>query len=316
MKRRWIILALIALVLIWIYAGIPSTINVHQSITIGAPKEPVYRQLSNTADWKKWWPKSTTNDSSSSDKAAAFLLHHQAYTLINQLTGSLIISVADQDQTIQTSLDFIPTGSDSIVLDWNARVATSYQPIKRMQAYFKAAQLQQDFKLLLGNIQTHFTSFENVYGISIAQIPVVDSLLIFTSATSTSYPSSSLIYNLIHQLADFSAMQGAEQTGPPMLNVQTDDSLNFVTKVAIPVNKRLSNEGNIQFKGMLAGGKILVSDVKGGPAAIAHAMAQMDCYFRDYQKNAPAIPFMSLTTDRIKEPDSAKWITRLYYPVM
>lgn len=316
MKRPWIILAVIALILLLIYTGIPSTIYVHQSITVGVPKEPVYRKLSNTAEWKKWWPKTASSDSHSSNKAAAFLLHEQAYTLINQLTGSLLINVDHQGKSIQTSLDFIPIGSDSIVLDWNTRIETAYQPIKRVQGYFKAAQLQQDFNLLLGSIQAHFAVLENVYGISIKQIPVVDSLLIFTSASSTSYPSSTFIYNLIHQLADFSANRGALQTGPPMLHVQTDDSLNFITKVAIPVNRRLSSEGNIQFKGMLAGGKILVSDVKGGPTAIADAMAQMDCYFRDYQKNAPAIPFMSLTTDRIKEPDSTKWMTRLYYPVM
>jgi hypothetical protein len=29
-----------------------------------------------------------------------------------------------------------------------------------------------------------------------------------------------------------------------------------------------------------------------------------------------AIPFQSLITDRVKEPDTAKWITKLYAPVL
>jgi len=36
----------------------------------------------------------------------------------------------------------------------------------------------------------------------------------------------------------------------------------------------------------------------------------------DYQRAIIAIPFQMLITDRTKETDSTKWITRLYYPVV
>jgi hypothetical protein len=39
-------------------------------------------------------------------------------------------------------------------------------------------------------------------------------------------------------------------------------------------------------------------------------------YKDDYQRVSPAIPFYSLITDRLKEPDSSKWITKIYFPVM
>ena len=65
----------------------------------------------------------------------------------------------------------------------------------------------------------------------------------------------------------------------------------------------------------MAPGKILVTEVKGGPHAIQVAYAQYEKYLQDYHRISPAIPFESLITERIAEPDTGKWVTRIYYPV-
>jgi hypothetical protein len=67
---------------------------------------------------------------------------------------------------------------------------------------------------------------------------------------------------------------------------------------------------------MLGGGNILITEVKGGQNEITNAYKQIQNYVSDYNRSAPAIPFESLVTDRRKEPDSSKWITRIYYPVI
>ena len=67
---------------------------------------------------------------------------------------------------------------------------------------------------------------------------------------------------------------------------------------------------------MLGGGNILITEVKGGSNKINNAYKQIRNYISDYNRIAPAIPFESLVTDRSKEPDSSKWVTRIYYPVM
>jgi hypothetical protein len=101
-----------------------------------------------------------------------------------------------------------------------------------------------------------------------------------------------------------------------MLNISTADSINFLTKVAIPVNKRLKDSGKISYRWMLGGGKILVTEIKGGFYSIKKGFTEMDNYVNDYKRIAPAIPFQSLITDRIREPDTTKWITKIFYPVM
>jgi hypothetical protein len=42
----------------------------------------------------------------------------------------------------------------------------------------------------------------------------------------------------------------------------------------------------------------------------------MQLYFDDYDKTSMAITFQYLVTDRIKEADTAKWITEIYAPVL
>ena len=101
-----------------------------------------------------------------------------------------------------------------------------------------------------------------------------------------------------------------------MLNIETTDSINHHVRVALPLNKALVTSGEILEKRMPGLGNILVTEVTGGNAANKNALIQLNLYARDYQRVPPAIPFYSLITDRTKEPDSSKWVTKVYFPVM
>jgi hypothetical protein len=165
-------------------------------------------------------------------------------------------------------------------------------------------------------MQAFYSKTENIYGINIRQESVVDSILIFTHARSTEYPSVSFIYVLVDELKNYIKSQSANETGFPMLNVGSRDSTGYLVRVAIPVDKRLPSVGNISYKWMLGGGKILTTEIKGGVEATNRASIQMNNYITDYHLSAPAIPFLSLVTDRRKEPDSSKWVSKIYYPIM
>ena len=101
-----------------------------------------------------------------------------------------------------------------------------------------------------------------------------------------------------------------------MLNIFADNNGTYFTKVAFPVDKRLNDVGNIQYRWMLKGGNILVTEVRGGPHKIDEAFSQMQNYLQDHQRTSPAIPFQSLITDRRQEVDTNKWITKLYWPMI
>jgi hypothetical protein len=62
-------------------------------------------------------------------------------------------------------------------------------------------------------------------------------------------------------------------------------------------------------------GNILVAEVKGGPYTVTNAFNSLHDYVTDHDLQSPAIPFQSLITNRLQQPDSTKWITKIYYPI-
>ena len=83
---------------------------------------------------------------------------------------------------------------------------------------------------------------------------------------------------------------------------------------AIPVNKYIPTNKNFLFKRMVPG-KILVTEVIGGVNTTANALKELELYITDRHLQSPAIPFESLVTDRSKQPDTSKWVTKVYYPI-
>ena len=98
------------------------------------------------------------------------------------------------------------------------------------------------------------------------------------------------------------------------MNVEKTDSMQFKLMVAVPTNKILQDEGNIFFVRMIPG-SFMSTEVNGGVYTVNHAFSQLQMFMSDYQKTSMAIPFNALITDRTMEPDTSKWITRLYQPV-
>lgn len=311
MKKLFIsILIILILAIASIYIFIPNIISIHESCFINANREGISRKLFKENDWSILFP----NSQKQPDPNPVFLYNNSNYSISEERRGEIFID--NTKLKASTLLLAVSKTTDTTQVFWSGLIPTSYNPVKRLQVFLASKKLKTDIDSLLTKIQSYFSKIENVYGYNIKESLVVDSLLVSTYATSQNYPSVQFSYNLIERLKNYIAEHGAKETGFPMLNISTNDSIHYLTKVAIPVNKALPNSGNISFKQMLGGGNILVVDVNGGPFSINNAFHAMQNYINDYHLSAPAIPFLSLITDRMKEADTAKWVTKIYYPVM
>jgi hypothetical protein len=99
-----------------------------------------------------------------------------------------------------------------------------------------------------------------------------------------------------------------------MLNIIKNPAGKFEIQTAIPINKTFRTTANQPLKRMVLG-NILVTDVKGGRNKIETAFKQIGYYLKEKHLVSPAIPYESLIVNRLNEPDSSKWITRIYYPI-
>jgi hypothetical protein len=317
MRKWWLGLLLLLIILIaCIYIFIPSHFHIHRTATFNAPDGAVKRLLiDNSNHWDKWWP-GTSDTSRKNPSLGSYSYKNSTYTISDIKYNSLTLSIHINGFQASGSLILMPGKTDSSYLQWDAEFLSPSNPFKKVQAWFAAKKLRNEMNAILDTAKSFFSSQQNIYGVDIMKASVTDSILLSTFAYSTGYPTTDLIYKLVDELNGYAASQSASITGLPMLNINYQDSGRYMTRVAIPVDRKLGSSGNISYKWMLGGGNILVAEVKGGPWNIERAFHQVENYVNDYQRVAPAISFLSLVTDRRAQPDSSKWITRIYYPVM
>ena len=308
--KKWLIVFFIGIIILIgaLYAFIPNIIKVTSSTGIKATGTGIHRMLLNKENLAKWWPGQLNNN--------GFYLNDYSYKIDNNNITLLQVSINGQSTSVTTSLFLISLMTDSTQLEWVGSMATSYNPVKRFLAYLEAKKLNRDMNVILKRMKLFYSKPENIYGFEIRKSFVADSFLISTSGRSKGYPTNRYIYGLIDQLRKYALLQSAKESGYPMLNIETTDSINFDVRVAIPTDKLLPSSGAIQQKQMLGRGNILVAEVKGGIEMTSQAIREVQHYVQDYKRKAPAIHFYSLITDRLIEPDSSKWITKIYFPVM
>jgi hypothetical protein len=308
--RKWVTGFITCMVLLFgsVYVFIPDIVKLKANIAINVTRPGLHRMLLEENNVAKWWPGKIIND--------GFYLHDFIYQINNSNITVIPISISGQNTNLPTSLFLIEIAKDSVQLEWVGAMATSYNPVKRFFAYLKAKKINGSMDIILQKIKIFHSIQENIYGFDIKKELVTDSILIQTSGICKDYPTNQFIYSLVDKLKSYTALHAAKVTGYPMLNIKAIDSINFEVKVALPIDKMLPNSGDIIQKRMLGKGNILVTEVKGGMEIMNKAFLQIQKYAEDYQRVAPAIPFYSLITDRLKEPDTSKWVTKIYFPVM
>jgi hypothetical protein len=182
--------------------------------------------------------------------------------------------------------------------------------------YKEARAIKNNMIGVLSVLRSFLEKKENVYGIDVKETMSEDSNLVVTKLLSASYPSTAEIYRLIETLRRYIASQGAKETAHPMLHVanRKNKGNQIETMVAIPVDRKLKGNGLI-FPKRYIPWKIMVGEVRGGPYTAELAMERLQQYVQDHQKQAMGIPFQSLVTERVHEPDTIRWITRVVQAV-
>lgn len=269
------------------------------------------RYVMNETKWPKWWPGAIIHDSVSNKdifnyKGCRYLITEIKY-------NAILIETQANGFSISGTMVFLPLNPDSIQVEWKYGLETTANPINRLHLYWESKKINNNLLNIMKSMKAFLDKPENVYGMRIDQILVKDTLLVTTNFTSPQYPTTQKIYDLINGIKDYIALNHAKETNFPMLHVWQDSGI-YKTQVAIPVNVVIPQNTMYLIKRMVPG-KILVGQVTGGAYTANEAIRQMGIFMTDHALSSPAIPFESLVTSRMEEPDTSKWITKIYYPV-
>ncbi len=296
------------------YLFIPSTI--HQSIyaITHTTEKAAQRALLDESKWVNWWPTDSTATQQAPNSSSYFYFKGQAFRLSQQFMSGIEITSSDNADSIKSLLTIIPSGKDTVKLAWEYQEKASLNPFTRIGQNNKAKRLKKDMGYLIQQLAVFLSDDKNTYGITVSRTTVTDSFLVATKAVLKHEPDVADIYELIDQLHRYATASGAQATNPPMLNKRRIDSIQVEVMVALPVNKALNSTGTIFYRQLLAG-KLLVTEVQGGPARVREAFRQLENYLVERRYESPAIPFESLVTNRQQQTDTTAWVTRIYYPV-
>lgn len=312
MKRILLVIcSLLVLVFIGIYIFIPAKIVFAKIVYIKGNINIANKYIADESNWGKWWPVDS-KDTLSAGNANSRSYKNSYY--ISQGTLPMGVSILIKHTSdINSVLQLVAINTDSLAIEWKGNLAETYNPFKKISNYLLATEAKKNVSEILESAKRFLESNEKIYGLNITREKVKDTFLISTKFSSNSYPSTAAIYNLVKNLKEYISLNSATETNFPMLHI-TQGAGVFNTMVAIPVDRIIPQNNTFLFKRMIPG-KILVAEVKGGPYTTSEAIRQLEIYIDDNHLSSPAIPFESLITNREKEPDTLKWVTKIYYPI-
>lgn len=311
--KKWltILAALIAIVITSIYLLIPKHLVVSSITPVHTNYAIAVEYASNEDHWAKWWPgklEKIGNKTVATYNGAIFHIVGKSY-------NNTEIAVEYNNQTTIVNLAVAGAQHDSVNIICQYTDTTDMNPIGRIKSYNRGVFIKQYIKDIMQKLEVFLENPSNIYGFNIVSTMVKDTALMSTKTYLNHTPSTAEVYSLVNQLRNHINQQGATIINAPMLNVTKESETSYKVMVAIPVNHTVSETNTIQLKRMVIG-RILESDsIKGGPTTIAHSFKMFEKYFADFKHSSPAIPYQQLITDREKESDTTKWITRFYYPI-
>lgn len=308
--KKWItgIVVIAVLFLAAVYIFIPSTLTVSNIVYCKATLPGTYRTLISKQKWKEWW---IDRDAASKN---SFEYKGDNYRLTNTYNNGAAITIQHKNESINSDIMALELVYDSVGIVWKFSFQAGFNPFKRISNYNKAVALKENTKDILNQFKNFVEKDSNVYGIPIRLSSIEHIYMITTKKVFIHDPSTGEVYDNINFLNQFAAAHNLKQDYYPMMNVIKNNDTSYRLMVALPVDKETYFTGKVHSVRMVKG-NFMITEVKGGYGIIDNALNQMQLYFEDYGKTAMAIPFQYIITDRMNEPDTLKWITKIYSPV-
>jgi effector-binding domain-containing protein len=314
--KKWF-LGILAIIIIGsilgIYRLIPANIVILRVSPAQVTLNGANRVLPDVSKWKKWWRNEAGQPP---DNDGYFIYNGYQFRVTDHEMNVVGVEISKGNFRLNSIMHLVNLSHDSTVIIWQSdTVSSGSDPITRLWRYSKAATISESMKGILHNLKPFISNPQNVYDFSIYKTSTRDTTMLSARFTSPAYPTTTQIYGYFDALKKSIQKQKGIPVGFPMMNIRKLEKDSFETQVAIPTNRELKDDGNIVYR-RLVPGNFIAANVQGGVYTTNEAMKQVRFFIADNSKQIIANPFQILVTDRIKEPDTLKWITKVYVPVV
>lgn len=332
------VLKVIVIILIVLFGGyaawmasIPAELKVERSREINAPASKVYSEVVDLTTWKNWsyWDlMDSTNVVTYEGTPGAV---GSSYSWKGDLTkeGTFEISGLEENKKMDYSIVFNGQGggTGAFAFSENAGVTSVSYSFEmefgfwdRITSYFMDGIMGMALDTSLVNLKSIIesmpaedagnASFELMENTPIAYYAVTNEIPI-------SEMNSEFFASGFAEVGQYLGKDAANVTGAPFALYHVWDTENGITKVslALPVNSEL--EGNERVvKGMTHEGTVLKAVHMGDYEGTGNVHMAIESHVNSNGLQIVGSPWEVYITDPGSEPDTAKWVTEIYYPVM
>jgi hypothetical protein len=309
-KPTLFVIGILVLAFISIYFVIPQKIKTTNVVEIDATDINVAKFLVNKRLWNKWWPgRHNAADS------IHFSYNGADYVLQESTNSEMKTLIKIDDIELNSQLIYATTGEGMCEVTWLTEKQSSLNPFERIAEFVKIKRHAKSMDTILAGFKKFMQNEINVYGMAIKISHVKNPIVLATTAHLNDYPAPETIYSMAISLRKQIKAQDALPLDSPMMNVHPDENDGYLIMVAIPINKIIKPGNGMVLNKLVKNANILEAEVKGGKNSIMNAFTQLKNYQKDHRLISPAMPYELLITNRLAEKDTAKWVTRVFWPI-
>lgn len=311
----------------FISAFIPSKVRVQRSVLINAPAGLIYEQVNSFKNWAAWsyWEtidpqmKSTYEGPGSGTGA----VHKWSSRNRDVDSGSISITASKPDSVL-TDLDFggmtghggwairdtVEGARVTTWIDMNMSFFGRIFPGLMMDKF-----IGDDFEKTLLGLKKHAELLKLSHPAPMVQELITKDQVLASYRTVTDMKRIAADIALSYQkIGKFMAANGLRQTGPVCAFYHGYSGDRIDMECAIPVNKEVKSSDEVHVNLFKAENAVEL-DYYGPYMGTSKAHAYIGEWITKHHKKISGSPWEVYVTDPAEEKDTAKWLTKIYYPV-
>lgn len=315
----------------------PAKMHVERQLWIKQKPEVVFNEINTLKQWQYWsyWDNIDPNMVSTWEgpESGVGAVHKWESQNDSVGKGSLTIKTSTPNTLIEADLAFEGMGTSTS--GWALKdtaggtLVTVYMDgetpflLRPMMMFMNMDEvLGTDFEKTLAGLKAHTEGLESPsmmaeYVMEAGMTPGWKLITVADSASLTELGDK--LGALYGELMGEMEKQKLTQAGPVLaiydkVEYNSDGSMNFWFRAGIPVDKAGKNSGRVMYWENAAGNAVKCN-YYGDYANTGECHEAIDKYITDNAKTVTGPVWEVYVTDPGMEPDTAKWLTEIYYPV-
>lgn len=331
MKKVLLILLLFVVVLLLISMLLPSRVKITRSAHIDADARIVFDQVNQLPNWKNWsyWDRIDPNMKSRYEGASGGTGSIHKWTSEHDQVGngSITITESDEPSSVKYALKFgdmpVSNGGFDIISDTSGGVIASMfieidLPIyTRIFGLFFDRMMGPDFEASLKNMKSYCESHPAKAAAQSWKIESIttDSAFIMSKRVTASMPQFQKVFGATcAEILSTMETQGLKQINPVFAYYHQWAKDKVDMEPCIPVDKPGKSTDKVKYS-LVPPVEALKIDYFGDYAGSEKAHQFLNDWIKKNNRVISGSPWEEYVTDPTTEPDTSKWLTRIYYPV-